>query len=127
MRAVIRTTTVLVLVLTLGLHWALLQTVAWTGMIISYSQDASLATAIRETFDGEHPCPLCKAIKQGRAEERKQEQQKPDNRLKLEFALPDDNRIFIAPLPLEAFPTSAAFPPSFRVKPLTPPPRGATV
>lgn len=127
MRAVIRTTTVLVLVLTLGRHWAFLQTVAWTGMIISYSQEDSLRTAISKTFDGEHPCSMCKLIKQGRAEEQKQNQQKPDNRLKLEFALPDDNRVFIAPAPIEAFPTFTVFGASFFAKPPTPPPRAATV
>ena len=75
-RSIIRFTTVLVLVLSLGLHWALLQTVAWTGMIISYSRDASFTEAVSKTFDGEHPCPMCKMIKKGRAEEKEQQQQK---------------------------------------------------
>ena len=75
MRTVIRTTTVLALVLTLGLHWAMLQSVAWVGMIVTYSRDASLTEAISKTFDGAHPCKMCKAIKQARADE-KQEQEK---------------------------------------------------
>lgn len=76
-----------VLVLSLGLHWALLQTVAWTGMLINYSRDASFREAISRTFDGQHPCPLCKAIKKGRADEKKQEQQQTKPGSKLDFAL----------------------------------------
>ena len=89
MRA-IKTTTVLLLVLTLGLHWTLLQTIAWTGMIVSYSRDASLAEAVSKTFDGKHPCKMCKVIKQARAEEKQQQQKqesKPDSKIKL--ALPE--------------------------------------
>ncbi|MFO1512170.1 MAG: hypothetical protein U1F83_04525 [Verrucomicrobiota bacterium] len=74
MRATIKTITVLVLLLSLGLHWAVLQTVAWTGMLITYSRDASFTEAVSKTFDGEHPCPMCKIIKKGRAEEKEQEQ-----------------------------------------------------
>ncbi len=82
-RAVVRFFTVLVLVFSLGLHWALLQTIAWTGMIVSYSQDASLKEALAKTFDGKHPCCLCKVVQQGRTDEKKQEQQQvnPDSKL----------------------------------------------
>ena len=69
----IKSITVLALVLTLGLHWALLQTVAWTGMVINYSQANPFPEAVSMTFDGEHPCRLCKVIKQGRTEEQRQE------------------------------------------------------
>jgi len=39
-----KSATVAVLVLSLGLHWALLQTVAWTGMILAYSCAANAGT-----------------------------------------------------------------------------------
>ena len=55
----------LVLVLSLGLHWAVLQSAAWVGMVVVYSQDASLGDALEKTFDGEHPCPLCKMVESG--------------------------------------------------------------
>ena len=45
-----------------NLHLPLLQVTAWVGMLFSYSQDNSVATAIEMTFDGEHPCPMCKKI-----------------------------------------------------------------
>lgn len=74
---------VLVLVLSLGLHWAVLQTVAWAGMIVAYSQDATVQEAINKTFDGKHPCPVCKAIEQARQHEQPQDRQtlKPSGKL----------------------------------------------
>ncbi len=62
------------MVLCLGLHWSVLQTVAWTAMVISYSRDGSLAEAVNKTLDGKHPCPLCLATEKGRAEEKQQGQ-----------------------------------------------------
>ncbi|MCC6235603.1 MAG: hypothetical protein IT580_23405 [Verrucomicrobiales bacterium] len=48
----------------------MLQGVAWTGMLVTYSRDASLAEAVSRTLDGEHPCALCRAVSRGRALER---------------------------------------------------------
>ena len=80
--------TVWALVLTLGLHWALFQAVAWTGMLITYSSDASLKEALVKTFDGRHPCSLCKVIRKGRAEEKAggKQQVKPVSKLELALA-----------------------------------------
>lgn len=33
-------------------------------MIVSYSRDASLSVAISKTFDGLHPCKLCKFVQE---------------------------------------------------------------
>ncbi|NBV86594.1 MAG: hypothetical protein EBS01_10115 [Verrucomicrobia bacterium] len=56
-----------------GAHWTILQTTAWTGMIISRSLNSSVSEAIESTFDGKHPCNLCSAIADGRhSEERSQ-------------------------------------------------------
>jgi hypothetical protein len=122
-RAAIRVFTVLVLVLSLGLHWALLQTLAWTGMIITYSRDASLREAISMTFDGEHPCSLCKVIKQGRSEEKQPEQQQVRPGSKLDCALIwqtpffcfDVERELISPFD-STFSTRAEAPPKPRPK-----------
>lgn len=46
-----------------NLHLPLLQAVAWTGMLVKYSQNVSFVDAVEMTFDGDHPCPMCKAIK----------------------------------------------------------------
>ncbi len=77
MRSVVRLTTVTVLVLALGLHWVVLQTIAWTGMIINYSRDASFSQAVSRTFDGQHPCSMCTVIKKARAEQKQHEQEEP--------------------------------------------------
>ena len=52
-----------------GAHWVLLQGTAWTGMLISRSLTASVAEAVSSTFDGQHPCPVCSAITEGRCNE----------------------------------------------------------
>lgn len=77
---------VLTLVLSLGLHWAVLQSVAWAGMLVKYSQDASFSEAWSKTFDGKHPCKLCTSIQKGRAEEKQQDQQRGHSAPKLEPA-----------------------------------------
>ena len=50
------------LVLTTGAHWAALQTVAWTTMLANNLCTQSVSEAVSHTFDGEHLCPLCRAI-----------------------------------------------------------------
>ena len=52
-----------------GGHWAVLQTVAWTGMVIEYSKDSPLATALIKTFSGKAPCKMCHTIEAGKEQE----------------------------------------------------------
>lgn len=82
-RAAVKWVTAVLLILTLGLHWAVLQTVAWAGMAVVYVQQAGVRQGLAMTFDGRHPCPLCKAIEKGRAEEQPQDQKplKPGSKL----------------------------------------------
>ncbi len=60
----------LALFLVAGGHWAVLQSVAWGRMVVEYSQKAGLQRGIGETFDGDHPCPLCLQVEKGKQEER---------------------------------------------------------
>ena len=56
-----------------GGHWGLLQTVAWAEMLRDYSQrSGSLAAAAAQTFDGAHPCELCREIQAAKSKERKE-------------------------------------------------------
>ena len=55
----------LALVLSLGLHWTVLQSAAWVGMVVAYSKDASIGEALEKTFDGAHPCRFCKMVESG--------------------------------------------------------------
>ena len=57
----------------IGLHWGFLQSAAWLGMVVSYSQDGSIGQALTKTFDGKHPCALCKVIASGKKSEKKPE------------------------------------------------------
>ena len=67
---------VLALVACIGGHWALLQSVAWTQMLVERTQAASFGEAVKTTFDGAHPCALCKRIADG-----KQKEQQPSQTL----------------------------------------------
>jgi hypothetical protein len=62
---------VAMLSLTLGFHWTVLQSVAWVGMIVDFSCQSSLQEAVTKTFDGKHPCPLCKLVRAGKSSESK--------------------------------------------------------
>ena len=64
------------LIFVLGAHWAILQSVAWVTMVAGYSQAEPISEALVKTFDGKHPCPLCKFVAKGKNSERKQETQK---------------------------------------------------
>ncbi len=57
---------VLLVCLSLGMHWVLLQGVAWTGMLISFAREGTVIEAVQKTFDGQHGCALCAKVKEGR-------------------------------------------------------------
>jgi hypothetical protein len=62
---------VLALACSIGLHWVFFQSLAWTSMLAGNLRRDSLAQAVLHTFDGQHPCQLCKAIADGKKSERK--------------------------------------------------------
>ena len=47
----------------------MLQVVAWSGMLVSYTQEDGVVEGTRKTFDGEHPCSLCDVISKSRVAE----------------------------------------------------------
>jgi len=59
------------LFLSAGGHLALLQGVAWATMIWDYARTGSVTAAVEKTFDGKHPCPLCKKIAAQRSHDEK--------------------------------------------------------
>ncbi len=75
-----------ILFVSLNGHLALLQTLAWGNMLVDYSKQSSFSEAAKKTFDGEHPCKLCKVV----SESKKQEEKKPllKSEIKLDVALP---------------------------------------
>lgn len=111
---------VFALVVTLGAHWALLQTVAWTTMLANNLQSNSFHAAMTMTFDGNHPCPLCKAI--AAAKKSEQKSQVTFEKQKLDFPPVQGSLILIAPSRIEIV-SQDSFAESFLPKPLVPPPR----
>ncbi len=113
---------VISLAVTVGAHWALLQTVAWTTMLADNLCTHTLSESVARTFDGKYPCPICKAIAAAKKSERKTEfalkMQKP------EFPPAKENPVLIAPSEFQLLPQANIFADSLTQKPLTPPPRG---
>ena len=109
------------LVVTTGAHWAALQTVAWTTMLAANISSESFSDAVSKTFDGEHPCPLCKAISAGKKSEKKTEFTAAT--LKLEFPPLAEKFSLIAPEPVRIFSPAIISAATFLPKPSVPPPR----
>lgn len=112
---------VLALVLTTGAHWAALQTVAWTTMLAANLTTSSVAEAVSDAFDGEHPCPLCKALAAGKKSAQRSAATTPT--LKMEFPPVSESLGLIAPSWFEPFAAAHRFAESFSQKPLLLPPR----
>ncbi len=115
-----------------GGHWAVLQTVAWAEMLHDYSQrTGSVAAAVEQTFDGQHPCALCREIQAAKSGEHKQSPATPaakdDAKVKArlaEAALPP-----FVPIAQEiSFPSTRSVEgPNRAEPPPTPPPRRASL
>lgn len=58
-----------------GAHWAVLQSVAWATMLADHARTEDFGAAVSKTFDGKHPCALCKQVAQGRQDEKKTDAQ----------------------------------------------------
>ena len=61
----------LALFLVAGGHWTMLQGVAWATMVHDFSKTGSLTEAVGKTFDGQHPCAMCKKLTSARSGEEK--------------------------------------------------------
>jgi hypothetical protein len=114
---------VLALACAIGLHWAFWQSLAWTSMLAENLRHDSLAQALSHTFDGQHPCQLCKAIAAGKKSEKKNDL---ESRFKtLEFPPATEEFALTAPA-CRALPTGAdVFARTLSETPPTPPPRRA--
>ncbi|MGC1320737.1 MAG: hypothetical protein WA849_01010 [Candidatus Udaeobacter sp.] len=74
-RCIGRIVTIFALCSAIGLHWLTLQSIAWTSMIIDYSKRGTLCQAIAQTFDGAHPCSLCRVVNKANSTEKKSDLQ----------------------------------------------------
>jgi hypothetical protein len=79
-----------------GGHWAVLQSFAYTRMLIEFAEQDSLCMAVKKAFDERYACSLCPKIRDGLNSEHKMpsrlsEVQQP------EFLLQSSALIFFAP------------------------------
>ena len=115
---------VLLTCLSLGMHWTVLQGVAWTGMFLANLNESTVTEAVEKTFDGEHPCPLCLAVKEG------QKQEKDDSKplaaksvKKFEAVLVVETRLVVPPAEIRSFPRLVSRFDGRSERPSMPPPR----
>ena len=78
-----------ILCLTLGCHWAVLQTVAWAGMLVTYARQTNGVDAVGKTFDGEHPCKLCIKLRESRKSKEREPATAELAKLDLKFLKPE--------------------------------------
>lgn len=112
---------VVLLVLATGGQWFLLQSLAWVQMTVNYAQTDSFSTALQKTFDGKHPCALCKLVKRGKAAEREHGQTAPQT--KFDFHLMTGSCGLVPPRPLRHFTPLLADAVLRAEAPALPPPR----
>jgi hypothetical protein len=116
-----RVAIILAICVSIGAHWAALQSVAWATMLVEYSQHATLKKAIVQTFDGDHPCDLCKRVVA--------EQQLPKKSAASKFQIKPDLICAAFPFVLRPASRDIEFPTAILIasgddsSPPTPPPR----
>lgn len=115
---------VVLLSLTLGWHWLALQSIAWASMLIERTGESSFSVAWTTTFDGQHPCRICKAVAEGQSDETRTTSTVSVHML--EAAAPTTLAVVISaprvePVALRAHPD----PKSRADRPILPPPRQA--
>ena len=114
---------VVALACSIGVHWAFLQSFAWSAMFLDNLATTSFSAALQRTFDGKHPCALCKAIAKGKTSEKRSATLL--SLKKIEGLRPSG---VIALFPPASFLTTAepeAFIEALAYAPPTPPPRSA--
>lgn len=92
-------------------------------MLVDNLTTTSFSAAVQRTFDGKHPCALCKAIAKGRKSEKK-----PDTLLSLKKFEALNQAVTMRVSPSASFPLIEAGKTSFAAlahAPPTPPPRVA--
>jgi hypothetical protein len=71
LKQVKNTAVVVALIFSIGLHWPLLQSVAWVNMIATFSKEIGLERAVAKTLSGKYPCKLCKFVKEAEKADKK--------------------------------------------------------
>lgn len=107
-----------------GLHWFVMQTVAWSGMLVMRSGEVGFVEAARGTFDGTHPCSLCRAVDEGRSDDEGERERLAEVLAKFQCVLPVSTALPAAvSADIVYGATAGGFGDSRRAKPWVPPPR----
>lgn len=111
------------LMISIGAQWAVLQSAAWLGMAVTYTvKEGSLSEGLSQTFDGDHPCPLCNLVEEGQKKEQKLPTKKAE--AKMQLLLTVRSVVLMPPAPTY-LPRAAQETASARFEePTVPPPRG---
>jgi len=104
-----------------GTHWLALQSVAWTAMLAENLQSTSWQTAIKCTFDGKHPCCLCKQIAAAKKSEKKSDAQVELK--KLDYSYTSFEFVFCPPSGFYEIRAATGAAPSRTRAPSVPPPK----
>ena len=113
-----------------GGHYGVVQTLAWSKMLVDYSQRDGLVEGAIKTFDGKHPCPMCQQI--GAAKKR-EAGERPNDKVAVSglqlkecvTSLPiNAAEPFFCEIEVFSPPGMVAFGMDFSVRPPVPPPRG---
>ncbi len=81
----VRLVLVLVAALSMGLHYAVVQMVGWVNMTVEYSRTAPLSEALAMTFDGKHPCELCKLVEEELKNSDQDDKRAPEKKMELKL------------------------------------------
>jgi hypothetical protein len=112
---------VFALSLAIGFHWVVLQSVAWTAMLVKYGKQQSLRVAVCQTFDGDHPCSLCHMVNKAKNSEKKSDVQSPSP--KIDMICSARSFRFLAPFRRIDYRTADIFAYQTGESPPNPPPR----
>ena len=113
------------LVAATGGQWMVLQSAAWAGMIVSNLRHDSIQAAVSQTFDGQHPCPLCRAIENTKKSDKKSEVEIKITRMEFppdqcDYGLIGDDHHLPNTAPSDEFAESLTIPPLLRPPRLIP-------
>lgn len=108
-----------------GAMWDVAQVFAWGRMFAGYARTLSVGAALRETFDLDKPCEMCRAIQTARTTEKEQ--------APASVASAEKGKVFLTKVAVESFvftpppiewPRAEAAPLVSRTEPVpVPPPR----
>ena len=104
-----------------GLPSACVQSAAWVGMFVTFAREAPLTESISKTFDGRHPCGLCKVVQ--REESSKKKHDILRSTLKFELAMPECEEFVFPQMSSPRWAAVAARGDGFRREPPSPPPK----